>query len=253
MAGPRTLRSFCRLLSYPGEQTLEACELLYIILQSELPEAAREIARFGTFLEQHDLWELEEAYSATFEVTPACALEIGWHLFGEEYDRGLLLVRLREELRRHELSESSELPDHLTHVLPLIAAMSEDEARRFVTACVQPAVEKMRQALIRSESPYQGVINALAAVMQSTWGEGRPLPDGSAPLRADGRAIPAGVDLLHAYPAADVGFECGGCHSGCGDRDHHQQHEHQHDHGQRAFEAPLVQLGALAPDFEESR
>lgn len=220
MAGPRTLRTFCHLMAYPDEQTLEACELLYIILQSELPEAAAEIARFGTFVEQHAEWELEEAYTAAFELNPAAALEIGWHLFGEDYDRGLILVRLREELRRHGLAESIELPDHLTHVLPLIAAMSEEDATRFVVACVIPAVSRLKQAFARSDNPYGGVVRSLCTVLTSAWAEGRPLPDGSEVHRSDGRSIPEGVDLLHAFPAADVGFGCGGgCHGGCGESD----------------------------------
>lgn len=220
MAGPRTLRTFCHLLAYPGEQTIEACELLYIILQSELPDAAAEIAQFGSFVEQHAEWELEEAYTSAFEMNPACALEIGWHLFGEDYDRGIMLVRLREEMRRFGLAESTELPDHITHVLPLIAAMPEDEASRFVQACVIPAVRTLERAITKNGSPYGTIVRALAAVLSSVWGDGRPLSDGSESLRADGRAIPEGVDLLHAYPAADVDFGCGGgCHGGCGGED----------------------------------
>lgn len=236
MAGPRTLRAFCNVLNYPVDETLESCELLYIILQSELPEAAHEMAQFGSWLEQHPIWELEEVYTATFDVNPACALEIGWHLFGEEYDRGLLLVRLREEMRKYDLAESSELPDHLTHVLPLISAMPEDEAHRFVTACVQPAVQKMQSTLSRGDSPYRLVFNALALVMQSVWGEGRKLCDGSGPQRDDGRVIPDGVDLLHAFPAADVPMGCGSCSCG-GDG-------HQHS-------VPLVQLEVVDSKLED--
>ena len=231
MAGPRTLRTFCQLLSYPGEQVIEACELLYIILQSELPDAATHIARFGSYVEQHESWELEEAYTSTFDVDPTCALEVGWHLFGEEYDRGLMLVRIREELRKYDLSESCELPDHLTHVLPLIAAMPEDEAQRFVKSCVQPAVLQMRESLSKSDSPYRSVIEALALVIQLVWGDGKPINDGSGPHRADGREIPEGVDLLHAYPAADVHFGCGGSCSGSCSGEHSA--------------APLMQLGGV--------
>lgn len=238
MAGPRTLRTFCQLLSYPSEQTMEASELLYIILQAELPEAASEIARFGKFIEQSQRWELEEAFTAVFEVNPACALEIGWHLFGEDYERGMMLVRLREELRKYGLTEQTELPDHLTHVLPLISAMPEERARRFVQACVLPAVALMRQAFERNDNPYGAVIRALAVVLQSVWGDGRPLPDGSNFLRADGQAIPEGVDLLHAFPAADAPVElCGGCHGGCG-----------HDQGG----PPLVQLATPVAKQEEA-
>ena len=73
---------------------------------SDVPEAAKEISAFGAFIEQHDLWEVEEAFTQTFDVNPACALDIGWHLFGEEYARGMFLVRMREELRKHGLARN---------------------------------------------------------------------------------------------------------------------------------------------------
>ena len=104
-------------------------ELLYLIVQAELPEAAQGISEFGQFVEQCGEFELEEAYTRTFDVNPACALEIGWHLFGEDYMRGQFLVRMRGELAKYGIPESSELPDHLTHVLAVIAAMPDDEAR----------------------------------------------------------------------------------------------------------------------------
>ena len=66
---------------------------------------------------------LEEAFTGTFDVNPACALEVGWHLFGEEYARGMFLVRMREELRKYGLAESSELPDHVSHVLAIVNAI----------------------------------------------------------------------------------------------------------------------------------
>src|SRR6266568_3182701 len=56
----------------------------------------------------------QELYVQTFEFNPACTLELGWHLFGENYERGEFLVRMREQLRRHGIAESNELPDHLT-------------------------------------------------------------------------------------------------------------------------------------------
>lgn len=208
MAGPKTLRSLSTLLSYPTEQTVEAAELLYIILQGELPEAAKNISNFGAFLERHSLDEVEEAFTGTFDINPACALEIGWHLFGEEYARGLFLVRMREELKKYGLEESAELPDHITHVLSVIAAMPEAEARRFVVACVLPAVRKMSAALEGKDSPYGSVVSCLALILHHVWGEGEELTDGSENEHPDASAIPGGVDLLHAFPVADVGSGC---------------------------------------------
>ena len=140
-------------------------------------------------------------------MNPACALEVGWHLFGEEYARGMFLVRMREELRKHDLPESVELPDHISHVLAVVAAMPESEAAKFVTACVQPAVEKMNEALQKTESPYRHVISGLASVIRSKWGAGK------APSQHDvlDSRSPK-VDPLRAFPVASV--DCGG---GCGD------------------------------------
>jgi len=215
MAGPKTLRALGRLLCYPDEQTVESAELLYIILMGEFPEAATEIAVFGAFLEQRELWEAEEEFTRTFDVNPACALEVGWHLFGEEYARGMFLVRMREELRKYNLTESAELPDHVVHVLDVIGAMPDDEASRFVKACVLPAVLKMHAALEGTGRPYSNVVSCLATILHRVWGEGEMLTDGSESAHPDGNAIPSDVDLLHAFPVAGVQ---GGCdESGCSD------------------------------------
>ena len=70
----------------------------------------------------------QELYVQTFEFNPACTLELGWHLFGENYERGEFLVRMRDLLRRHGIAESTELPDHLTHVLALVGRLDHEEA-----------------------------------------------------------------------------------------------------------------------------
>lgn len=216
---PRLLNDIGRLLTYPEESTVRTAEFLYIVLQGELIEAAKEAARFGAYLEQHSQEEVEETFTRTFDVNPLSALEVGWHLFGEEYARGMFLVRMREELRRYGIPESVELPDHLSQVLAVVAAMPEQEAARFVRACVQPAVEKMNSALANKESPYRHVIACLAVILRYVWGEpsaeeGNPRHEvaGPAPSR---NAAPFMKDPLHAFPVADVGCGCGSGCSGC--------------------------------------
>ena len=93
----------------------------------------------GIFLSK----ELQELYAATFDLDPHCSLEVGWHLFGENYERGEFLVKMRVELRRLGVGESTELPDHLTHALAALGRMEPQEAAEFATACLFPALDKM--------------------------------------------------------------------------------------------------------------
>ena len=115
--------------------------------------------------------ELQELFTRTFDLNPMCSLELGWHLFGENYERGLLLVRVREELRRHELKESTELPDHLTHVLRLVERMEHEAAADFVAACVLPALEKMLQATRDKKNPFENVLLAVRSLLRSQFPE----------------------------------------------------------------------------------
>jgi len=204
----RSLGTIGRLLSYPDNHYVQLAELLYLIVQTELPEAAKGISEFGRFVEQCGEFELEEAFTRTFDVNPACALEIGWHLFGEDYMRGQFLVRMRGELTEHEIPESSELPDHLTHVLAVIAAMPDDEARQFSHACVFPALHRMQVSLDKNESPYRHLIRCLLLVLEHYYGASEPWGDNDERLLRNADAFPGqngprppGMDdPLRSYP-----------------------------------------------------
>lgn len=128
-----TLEALAPLLTYPGRDYKTAAE--------SCPEFARAIEPLSTE-------ELQEAWVRTFEMTPECCLDIGWHLFGENYERGEFLVMLRQELRRYGIAESAELPDHLSHVLPLVARM--EASREFAGRFLDPALDKILAGLAGS-------------------------------------------------------------------------------------------------------
>jgi nitrate reductase molybdenum cofactor assembly chaperone len=212
----RSLGTMGRLLSYPDDHYVQLVELLYLIVQNELPDAAKGVSQFGQFVEQCEKHELEEAYTRTFDVNPSCALEIGWHLFGEDYMRGQFLVRMRSELAKYEIPESSDLPDHLAHVLAVIAAMPDDEASQFSHACVFPALHKMQASLDKNQSPYRHLIRCLIHVLEhhygpsEMWGENdeKMLRNGDAFPGQNGPRPPGMADPLRSYPMPA---------SGCGD------------------------------------
>lgn len=161
----RIYRSLASLVLYPDagyRWRLAECRQL---LAGAVPQAVKCLERFEEETAELDNEQFEELYVQCFDHSPTHALEIGWHLFGEDYHRGALLVRLRQELRRHRLAESSELPDHLTHILVLLGHMESAEARNFAQACVVPAVGKLLEGLGKSGSPYVNLLEAVSAVL----------------------------------------------------------------------------------------
>lgn len=234
----RALATLGRLFSYPDEHYAARVELLYVIMQGRDAAAARGLSEFGQFVESCTPYDLEEAYTRTFDVNPTCALEVGWHLFGEDYIRGQFLVRMRQELARYEIEESTELPDHLAHVLAVVSAMPDDEARRFAQGCLFPALHKMQAALDRASSPFRHLVRSLIVLLEADfgasepWGENEerllrnahefpgqngPRPPGmSDPLRSyappDARDAPVALvplQLRYAAPSRPLDQSCG--------------------------------------------
>lgn len=152
------------VLTYPDEHYLEGVREAVRVAPCEIEPPLQEFARE---LEGKDTLELQELFTATFDLNPVCSLELGWHLFGENYDRGLLLVRLRELLRQHGIAETGELPDHLAYALQLIARMDAEARHDFAAAIVLPALGKMLDAFGDKHNPYKMVLEAIKTQLRS--------------------------------------------------------------------------------------
>ena len=135
--------SLAALLSYPQMGYAGAVQNA----MSAVGSASPALPGFMREIEGMPLSALQELYTSTFDLQPSCSLDLGWHLFGEEYEHGLLLARLRRELREHGIAESHELPDHLSHAMLLLARMGNDDAENFACAVVAPALERMLKAM----------------------------------------------------------------------------------------------------------
>ncbi len=174
-------------------------ELYAELLDYPQPDLARTAERAG--LDDFAAWaagvdprELEEVYTRTFDLSAPCCLELGWHLFGETYKRGEFLVRMTVAGRAHGVSPGTELPDHLSVVLRLLARLGEDEdPRGLVEEAILPALEKMIASVTGTgENPYRALLASL---------ETRLRDDFDVPRAA---AAPASVHLpLYAYPEVE--------------------------------------------------
>lgn len=161
--------SLAGLLTYPDADYRRGLANCRAALKDQ-PEAAERLDQFAGGIQDLALEGLQELFTQTFDLNPVCSLEVGWHLFGENYSRGEFLVEMRQELRRHGLPESTELPDHLTHVLSAVARMEAPKADRFTMKYVLPALEKMLAGLHGKECPYEHVLEAVRCVLLSPYG-----------------------------------------------------------------------------------
>ena len=151
------------LLTYPGND--------YPALVQQCEPRQPALAAFEADIALLSTAELQELFTRTFDLNPLCCLEIGWHLFGENHERGALMVRLRQELRRHGLAESTELPDHLSLVLRLLAHMEPERAGDFAGACVLPALEKMLAAFADKGNAFQKLLLAVRDLVRGDFPE----------------------------------------------------------------------------------
>jgi nitrate reductase delta subunit len=157
-----------RLLDYPEEGGYaEAVARCIDVLEDGYAEAAVLLRPLHDHVRAMSNEEVEELYTRTFDINAVCTLEIGWHIYGEDYARGALLVKLREQLRLMNVPESRELPDHLTHVLLLIGRMTGEEADELAARYLLPGLDKMREGMTEGKHPYLALIEAVSAVVRT--------------------------------------------------------------------------------------
>ena len=154
------------LFAYPGEDYAERVRRCAAALAGIQPDAASTLQEFHALVRGRSAVELQEQFIQTFDLNPDGSLELGWHLFGENYDRGTYLVKLRGLLRHFGIAETHELPDHITHALTLLGHMPEADAEEFAVACVLPALHKVRAAL-NKENSFHALLEAVAALLAS--------------------------------------------------------------------------------------
>ncbi len=163
----KTYNALSRLVAYPAAGFVEAAEQWCAAVSEQFPPAEAKLQPFVRMLADLDNTEIEELYCRTFDNNQAAALEVGWHVYGESYDRGSFLVHMREMMRRYEVAEDRELPDHLSHVLAVLGRCQEKEAIELAEYTALPAVKKIGVSLAAGQNPYEAVMDAALIVLQS--------------------------------------------------------------------------------------
>lgn len=159
------LELLARALTYPDARTPALLAECRAAAGWADPAAAEPLGLFAAALSGESVEAMQERFTGAFDFDPKCSLDIGWHLYGENYDRGDFLVRLRGELAAHGVEEGVDLPDHLPHVLQLLARMPADAASALGRDSVIPALDKILAGLDGRETPYEHVVRSVHAAV----------------------------------------------------------------------------------------
>lgn len=154
------------LLEYPQKNWVLLLEPGKKLLLEEASEIEALFEGFCLQVQDLSLAELQEKYTQTFDLTPACTLEVGYHLFGENYKRGLFLAELHETEAPFHLGQEHQLPDYLPVLLRLMVKLEDEELRTdLANECVIPAIEKMIQAVPGTDNPFGILLKVVLAVL----------------------------------------------------------------------------------------
>jgi nitrate reductase delta subunit len=164
----QTLEILARMLEYPVADRPLCFDEREFLLRSEAQPFASYINLFISGIEPLSLSEREELYARTFDLNPACALEIGYHLFGENYKRGVFLANLRETEEPFDLGQRHQLPDYLPVLLRLLTRLDDQELRTALIAeCLVPGLERMLKAIAEGENPYRHLLAAVETLLKA--------------------------------------------------------------------------------------
>ncbi len=153
------------LFEYPTAEYAHRVAACRQALNGNLAESGQSLKRLEDHCSGLKVGELEEMFTRTFDFDPKRALEVGWHIYGEEYARGTLLVRLRQELREHGIEESAELPDHMTPVLTLLGRLEGQSADELAGQYVLPALDLLLTSVADSDNPYEPLLKVTREVV----------------------------------------------------------------------------------------
>ncbi|MEN8215296.1 MAG: nitrate reductase molybdenum cofactor assembly chaperone [Pseudomonadota bacterium] len=166
----QTYRCFSNLLDYPTQNLVEQTRTCINLLKRDYPQAAEKMASFLKFAESTPLGSLEEVYTGTFDINPACHIFAGHILFGESFKRGAFMARLEEEYQKQGFDAKKELADHIPVLLNFLCTLEPDDslANDLIYECLIPVFQKMNDNFKDdSPNPYVPVLRSALIVLQN--------------------------------------------------------------------------------------
>jgi len=150
------------LLAYPDGVWRESMESIGEPIAAIRSGPAR--GAFSYFLLQVQSRKLpswQEEYSRIFDLNPATCLNLTYHKYRDQKDRGAALAHLHQVYRRAGYETATvELPDYLPLVLEFLSICSEEDYA-WVLREYRTQVETLAGKLKESETPYADLLSVI--------------------------------------------------------------------------------------------
>jgi len=142
----RIFQLLADVLEYPQPGLGEAVRECAALLAADNHAAAACLHKFGAFVEETPRGRLEEVYTGTFDLNAACYPYVGYHLFGESYQRSVFMLELNKRYRAHGFpgGGAGELPDYMAVLLRFLAVCDDATlSGEIVHEALLPALDHM--------------------------------------------------------------------------------------------------------------
>jgi len=163
----KTFKVLSLLLSYPQAEWVNELDLMENLLDEEQGKngkAKKQLAELFHLLRSESLLDSEQTYVATFDRNPSHSLHLFEHIHGESRDRGMAMVNLIEEYRKHGLDmDAAELPDYVPLFLEYLSQLPDQEALNMLGETID-VMALIGRKLKANNSPYHTVFDVLEKI-----------------------------------------------------------------------------------------
>jgi nitrate reductase delta subunit len=161
------LRALSVLLRYPEDDWIQALPDIEEALEPIREKSvAAPLNRFFSWAKGLPPLQLQESYTAAFDLNPASCLDLTYHSQGDTENRGRILSRLRSVYGSTGLDcTTAELPDHLPLVLEFLSFA--EEGKETVLGLCTHSVRALAETLRTAKSPYADPVGCAADILSA--------------------------------------------------------------------------------------
>jgi len=151
------------LLQYPGEDYLSQIKEIEVIVASMPPnEFGNSISEFIIYFKTLPLIQIQETYTAAFDMSPATTMNLTYHIWGDTEKRAGTLARMQQVYQDAGYERTTgELPDYLPMMLEFLSLCPEAKGVELIWECFKH-FDKYIDRLQKSAPAYSALLRPLA-------------------------------------------------------------------------------------------